>query len=125
MFMPHMGAQSVRTVFSAPRVGYDRNGKPADIWGLNGSASVNGKTITLTVTNPHLTDTREATINIRGAKVASAKARVLSTKDVHAHNTFNDPRAVEPHDETVTASGDSIVFKFAPASVTQFQLTLV
>lgn len=124
MFMPHMGARSVRTVFSAPRVSYDRNGKPADIWGLNGSASVNGKMMTLTVTNPHMSEAREAAINIRGARVASAKARVLSTKDVHAHNTFDYPRAVEPHDETATISGDALVFKFAPASVTQFQIAL-
>lgn len=124
MFTPHMGAQSVRSVFSVPRLSYDRNGKPAEMWGLNGSASVNGKTMTLTVTNPHMSETRETAINIRGAKVASAKARVLSTKDVHAHNTFEDPRAVEPHDESVTTSGDSIIFKFAPASVTQFQIAL-
>ena len=88
LWTPHMREQSVRTVFSAPRVSYDRNGKPADMWGLNGSASVNGKMMTLTVTNPHMTDTRETAINTRGAKIASAKARFcrqrMSTPTTHS-----------------------------------------
>ena len=79
-----MGAQSVRPVFAAPRISYDRNGKPANIWGLNGSASLNGKQLTLTVTNPHNTESRETDISIRGAKIGSASAKVLSAKDVHA-----------------------------------------
>lgn len=124
MFTPHMGAQSLRTLFSAPRASYDRNGKPADILGLAGSASLNGKTVTLTVTNTHMTQPRETEIAIPGATILSAKARVLSNKDVHAHNTFADPNAVEPHDETATVKNGSLVFNFAPASITQLQLTL-
>ena len=124
MFMPHMAAQAVRTVFVSPRSTYDRNGKPADLWGLNGSASVKGKEMTLTVTNTHLTETREAPITLRGAKIVSAKAKVLSTADVHTFNSFDAPNAVVPRAETVKVGADSIVFRFAPASVTQFQITL-
>lgn len=124
MFTPHIGAKAVRSMFSAPEVSYDRNGKPADLWGLNGSASLNGKQLTLTVTNPHLTQTRETEIAIRGARVLSAKARVLAESDVHAHNTFANPRAVEPRNETVKINTETVAFRFAPASVTQLQLTL-
>lgn len=60
MFMPHMGARAVRAVFSAPRAKYTRNGKPAEFWGLSGSASVSGRQLTLTVTNPHMSEPREA-----------------------------------------------------------------
>src|ERR1051325_1636283 len=105
MFTPHMGAQSVRTVFNAPRATYDRNSKLADFWGLNGSASVDGKRLTLTVTNSHVSEHREAEIQIRGARITSAKARVLSAKDVHPHNPFKTPRAVEPRDETARTTG--------------------
>ena len=124
MFTPHMGAQSVRPVFAAPRISYDRNGKPANIWGLNGSASLNGKQLTLTVTNPHNTESRETDISIRGAKIGSASAKVLSAKDVHAHNTFAEPRAVEPRDETARVVGGNLVFRFPPASVTRIQVSL-
>jgi alpha-N-arabinofuranosidase len=121
MFTPHMGAQAVRAVFIAPKVGYERNGKPAEVWGLNGSASVNGKVVTLTVTNSNLTEPVEAAINIRGARIASASARTLSASDVHAHNTFAEPNAVTPRDHTMD-TGNS--FRFAPASVTRLSLTL-
>ncbi|MFL6335879.1 MAG: alpha-N-arabinofuranosidase [Pyrinomonadaceae bacterium] len=125
MFVPHMGAKSVRALFSAPEVRYTRAGKPAEFWGLSGSASVNERQLTLTVTNPHLTEARESEIAVRGARVGSARARVLAEPDVHAHNTFANPREVEPRDEAVNTSGGApFVYRFAPASVTRLSITL-
>jgi alpha-L-arabinofuranosidase len=125
MFVPHMGARAVRALFSAPQVRYTRVDKPAEFWGLAGSASVNGKQLTLTVTNPHLTEPRAAEVVVRGARVVSARARVLSERDVHAHNTFASPREVEPRDEAVNAGANGpIIYHFAPASVTRLSITL-
>jgi alpha-L-arabinofuranosidase len=124
MFVPHMGARSVRALFSAPEVRYTRADKPAEFWGLSGSASVNGKQLTLTVTNPHISEAREAEIAVRGARVESAAARVLAAPDVHAHNSFANPRAVEPRDEQVRAAAGAITYRFAPASVTRLSMTL-
>lgn len=124
MFAPHLAAQAVRSVVSAPKISYDRNGKSADFWSINGSASVKGKEMTLTVTNSHLTEPRETEIVVRGARIASAKAVILAEPDVHAHNTFQNPRAVEPRREAVKLNAGNLTFRFAPASVTQLQLTL-
>jgi alpha-N-arabinofuranosidase len=125
MFMPHMGGRAVRAVITAPEVQYTRVDKPAEFWGLAGSASIDGKQLTLTVTNPHLSEPRETEIAVRGASVSNARARVLSMPDVHAHNTFENPRAVQPHDEQVAATGGGIAFRFPPASVTRLQIALV
>jgi len=125
MFMPHMGSTAVRAVFSAPEVQYTRVDKPAEFWGLSGSASVNGKQLTLTVTNPHLSEPREAEIAIRGARASSAQAQVLTARDVHAHNTFENPRAVEPRGEQVALNAGAISFRFLPASVTCLRIALV
>ncbi|MCM3906337.1 MAG: hypothetical protein ND866_32015 [Pyrinomonadaceae bacterium] len=125
MFMPHMGGTAVRAVFSAPEVQYTRVDKPAEFWGLSGSASVNGKQLTMTVTNPHLSEPREAEIAIRGARAGSAQAQVLTAPDVHAHNTFENPQAVRPRSEQVTVNAGAISFRFPPASVTRLQITLV
>lgn len=124
LFVPHIGAQSVRTIVSAPSVTYQRNGQPAQFWGLADSSSINGKQLTLTVTNPHLKEARETEIVIRGSRIVAAHARVLNAPDVHAHNTFDSPRAVEPRNEQLNVATGSFVYKFAPASVTQVQLTL-
>jgi alpha-L-arabinofuranosidase len=81
--------------------------------------------LTLTVTNPHASDAREAEIMVRGARANSAQARVLTAPDVHAHNTFENPRAVEPRNEQVTINAGAMSFRFPPASVTRLQIAVV
>ena len=49
MYAPHQGGQSLRTIISAPAARYDRDGKPASFWGLQGSASLSGKELQLTL----------------------------------------------------------------------------
>jgi alpha-N-arabinofuranosidase len=129
MYTPHQGAQSLRTEFIAPRVSYMRGGgSPGrqEFWGLAGSASLNGKTLTLTAVNPDARNTRETEIDIVGARVAAAQARVLTSTDIHAHNSFQNPRGLEPRDEAVNVgAAGRLVYRFAPASVTRLTLTLV
>lgn len=125
MFMPHMGAKAVRAVFSAPKVQYTRIDKPAEFWGLSGSASLNGKQLTLTVTNPHLSEVRETEIAVRGGRPTALQVRVLAMPDVHAHNTFENPGVVQPRNETAVLTGGTITYRFPPASVTRMQITVV
>lgn len=115
-------AKAVRAVFSAPEVQYMRVDKPAKFWGLSGSASLNGKQLTLTVTNPHLSEIRDAEIAVRGAR--PAEVRVLAMPDVHAHNTFDNPGVVQPRNETAALTGGTISYRFPPASVTRLQITV-
>jgi alpha-N-arabinofuranosidase len=124
MYAAHQGAQSLRTMISAPQVSYSRNGQPATLPGLAGSASLNGKRLTLTVTNQSLDQTREAEIVIRGAAIQSVNVVTLADPDVHAHNSFESPRAVEPKEQPVTPRGGTLMHRFAPASVTKLEVTL-
>jgi len=95
------------------------------LWGLQGSASLNGKQLTLTVVNPHATEAREAEVIVRGGAVQSALATVLSSSDIHAHNSFENPRGLEPREEKASVgTGGPFTYRFAPASVTRLQLTL-
>ena len=59
LYAAHQGGQSLRTVFTGPSVHYDRDGQPATLDGLSGSASLRGKELVLTVVNPHVTERRE------------------------------------------------------------------
>jgi alpha-N-arabinofuranosidase len=125
LYAPHVGGQSVRTLFSAPRISYQRVNATGSLWGLAGSASVKDRRLTLTVVNPHVTEARETEINVRGAVPGSAKAVTIAATDIHAHNTFADPRAVQPRDQPVSAARDGvIVHRFPPASVTRLTLEL-
>ena len=124
MYAAHQGGQAVRTVFSAPEVHYTRNEKPETLASLSGSASLTGKRLTLTVTNTSLDQQREAEIEIRGAKAASIRAVTLAAKDAHAHNSFENPAAVEPTAETLSAKGGAWVRRFPAASVTKLEISL-
>jgi alpha-N-arabinofuranosidase len=124
MYSAHQGARSVRTVVASPANQYLRNGKPATMRGLNGSASVNGSQVTLTITNPSMDQPREAEIQIHGGTPKSAAGVTLATSDPHAHNTFADSSAVEPRAVAVTLKGAAIVHQFPPASVTRLTIAL-
>jgi alpha-N-arabinofuranosidase len=124
MYAAHQGGQSLRTLFSAPTATYTLGGKQNTLWGLQGSASLHDKELILTVVNPHHNQPRDAEIAIRGASVRSGQSRILSSTDIHAHNNFANPRALEPKDAQVNSTGPTIVFQFPPASVTRLQLAL-
>lgn len=124
MYSAHQGGESLRTIFSAPNVEYDRDGKPASFWGLKGSASLRDKDLTLTVVNPHTTDARDAQIVVRGAKIGSADATILTHSDIHAHNTFSDKNVVVPKMQAAEMRGNGLNFTFPPASVTKLSCHL-
>ena len=129
MYGAHAGATAVRTDFIAPKANFtrldaQRKEIPANLWGLQGSASVKDKQLILTVVNPHAKETRETEIAIRGAAIKSGESRTLTSSDIHARNTFANPRGLEPTDAPLSGSGSNITFKFAPASVTRLTFAL-
>ena len=124
MYAGHQGGESRRTIFSAPSVQYDRDGKPATFWGLQGSASLHGKDLLVTVVNPHTTQAREAEITIRGGSASSAIATTLSHSDIHARNTFDNREAVIPQKKESVVRNGAVVHTFPAASVTTLSIHL-
>ena len=124
MYAAHQGGQSLRTLLSAPSISYTRSTGPGTLPGLYCSASLRQKRLTVTVTNPGLDQIREAEIGLRGARVTAGQVVTLAAPDVHAHNTFENPRAVEPHTGQIEASGSTLTYRFPPASVTKLELAL-
>jgi alpha-L-arabinofuranosidase len=123
MYAAHQGATALRTVFTAPTIAFDRDGRSQTLWGLNGSASRRGNEIVVTVVNPHASESREATIALRGARATEGRATVLTATDLRAHNSFDRPDAVAPVERTAAAGGASFVHTFPPASVSALRLT--
>jgi alpha-N-arabinofuranosidase len=124
MYAAHQDAQSLRAILSAPSISYARHNGTGTLAGLYCSASLREKRLTLTVTNPSLDQARETDIRLRGGAIASGRAVVLAAADAHAHNSFDNPRAVEPRQETIQASGSTLTRRFPPASVSKLELSL-
>jgi len=96
----------------------------AGMWGLRGSASRKGNTLTLTVVNPSADATREAAVVLRGARASSATASVLTSSDLHAHNTLENQAFPEPKTDSVRVSQPVLSFTFPPASITKLRIEL-
>jgi len=125
MYGAHVGGESVRAVFSSPRIPYERVDATGSIWGLEGSASIKDRTLTVTMVNPHVIEARVVEIAVRGASAASAEGMVLAAPEIHAHNTFESPRNVRPQPQKVDAPRDGVlVHRLPPASVTRLTLHL-
>jgi alpha-N-arabinofuranosidase len=121
MYKSHQDGRSLRLVCDAPGVSY---GAGKTLWGLAGSASQHGKTLVLTVVNPHASEPREAEISLRGGEARSAQVTVLTDSDIHAHNDFDHPEAVVPKTQPAGFSGSRFVWTFKPASVTKLEIEL-
>jgi alpha-N-arabinofuranosidase len=126
MYAAHQGKQSLRTLVSAGDLRFDRNGRPAKLRGLSASASMEGKSLVLTVTNPDPKSAREVEIQLRGASIASANGVVLEAGgDIQAHNTFASPSRIAPKTASAgSIKGGLLTHKFPAASVTKFEIQL-
>src|SRR6266498_206467 len=123
LYADHQGGQSLRSEFSAPAVRYDRDGQPANFWGLKGSASLRDKQLVVTAVNPNAKNALDAQIAVRGARVKSGVATVLTAADIHARNTFTDRQAVVPKPGKLETKSE-VVAHLPAASVTRVTLQL-
>jgi alpha-N-arabinofuranosidase len=121
MYKAHQGATSLRTVISGPIVEQaSAHGLPA----LAGSSSIRGNRCTLTVVNTEAQNPQQTEINVRGRRIAGAKATVLTSRDIHAHNTFDQPNAISTVEDRNIRVASPLTYQFAPASVTRLDLDL-
>jgi alpha-L-arabinofuranosidase len=124
MYADHQGGQALRTIFSVPNLSYDRDGKQASFWGLNGAASLHDKELVLTVVNPDIKVGRETDLAVRGATIRSGSATTLTHSDIHAHNTFEQREVVIPRTKSIESPGRTLRYTFPAASVTKLRLQL-
>lgn len=120
MYGAHAGNTALRSIFETTARTVAEGKQLSD---LSGSASVRDKRVVLTVVNPSIREAQDTEINVRGVQIKTASATVLTASDIHAHNTFDSPNAVEPSENNLNA-GSSLVYQFAPASVTRLTLDL-
>ncbi len=124
MHADHQGAESLRTIFAAPRVSHTRNGQPASFWGLAGAASRKDNRIVLTLVNPAISEPREAEIVVRGAAVKEARWTHLTSTELNAHNSFERPEALMPTTGQAKVAGGTVVHQIPAASVVRLDLVV-
>jgi alpha-L-arabinofuranosidase len=124
LYQAHQGGQSLRTHFEADEIAFPIAGKAENLSGLSGSASLKGRTLTLSLVNPHADDAMETEIQLRAGAAHSASVAVLASPDIHAYNTFDAPETVKPLTSSLAATGNRLHLTLAPASVTVLTVQL-
>jgi alpha-L-arabinofuranosidase len=121
MYAAHQGRTAVRAEISSPRLPQqEAKGLPS----LAGSCSIQDKRAVLTVTNSDHANAVETVLSARGARISNVRATVLKAAELRAHNSFDNPNAVQPAAAGVSGGGEQMVYSFAPASVTRLEFDL-
>ena len=95
----------------------DKNGVPT----LSYSASVKDETVFLTMTNASLTDEEELEVSFGDFVPSKIKAEILTTDDIHEHNTFDGGETVVPKKfEGYAFNGNKLRVKLPKNSVAAF-----
>lgn len=132
MYSPHQGAQSLRLRIESPEIHFQKTNILLTSWqsalqkgekmegklpAVSGSASIRENQLFLSLTNSHANEETEVVVNLLGdAGLETAEGRVLSG-EIHAHNTFNEPRQVEPKFLTVDVRAHQLHLVLPAASV--------
>ena len=126
MYRVHQGATAVRAIFEADKIQFGTGADVHHLFGLDGSASMQDATLTVSVVNPSVDTPAETAIRILGAgKFKLLSARILTADDIHAHNRIGEEPHVQPRQEKLKGQGTEFTYAFAPASVTVLRMEAV
>jgi alpha-N-arabinofuranosidase len=124
MYEAHKGGELVRTDIVAPVMDVREGRMLMKLPHVAGSASLKGKTLTLTAAHTRHNAPTETAVRLQGAKIKSVKATVLTHADIRAHNTFDRPDVIRPREEPVSAGASEFTMNLPPASVVKFAIDL-
>jgi alpha-N-arabinofuranosidase len=125
LYRPHMGGRLVPARVEIPDLAVPLLDSQGTLPGLSGSASLRGKVLTVTLTNPSLEDAVVTRIRVSGgAGLREARGRVLTHEDMHATNTFEKPNEVGLSDLVARVSGDTATVTIPKQAVVAVSLQL-
>ena len=89
-----------------------------------GSASIKGETLFVTLTNSHVHETVDLTVDLLGEIRAVGASGQILTGEIHALNTFASPTQVAPQAFDVRCEPSRLSLALPPASVAAIQVHL-
>jgi alpha-N-arabinofuranosidase len=118
MYRSHMGGRSVPVQARGEEFEVNGLAGPGRLSTLSTSASLRDRRLTVTVTNPALTDARQVRLRLAGgATPTEARGLILTHAEMTASNTFADPERVKPAVLPLKVRGDAVELSAPPKSV--------
>jgi alpha-L-arabinofuranosidase len=92
--------------------------------GLSGSASTNGKSLTVTLTNPSLDSPIATHIRLASGNIVEGRGSILTHAAMTAGNTFDHPNEVRLAPFPVTVRGNRTEVSIPPRAVVSLALKM-
>jgi alpha-N-arabinofuranosidase len=118
MYKSHQGGTSVKFDLETRDVRFPIGDTITTLPALSASASTRNGKLTLSIVNVHATLPAEVEITTRGGELGNLTLRTLSSSELTAHNTFDQPQYLQPVSSAVAASGSRVILTLPPASIT-------
>ena len=125
MYRGHMGANVIPLQIRVEDLTVPVAEGTSKIAGLAGSASIRGKRLTVTLTNPSTDGSIATQIRFAGsAKPNAARAQVLTHRDVAAANIFENPNEVKLSQLPVSVVGNGLSVVIPKQAVAAIEIDL-
>jgi alpha-L-arabinofuranosidase len=124
MYRNHMRSQLAQMNIHCDELTVPSRGGTATMPGLSGSASINGKTLTVSLTNPNLDSSIPAHIRLTSGSILEGRGTVLTHADMTAGNTFDHPDQVKPAPFPVNVSASRAEVTLPQRSVISLELKI-
>jgi alpha-N-arabinofuranosidase len=124
MYAPHQGGQAVRTLVETESVAWQHGEQQGSLPVVAGSASLKDKTLFVTLTNCHATEAAEVPVSLLGGAAARACRATVLTGEIHSHNTFDRPEAIQPAVRAAQATGARFTVELPAAAVVALTIEL-
>ena len=123
LYQCHQNAIAVRSDIETTTVRFTTGDAAKEMPLVAGSATVNGSLVQLSLVNSHATDPAEVTIDLDGPRPRFVTQRTISANAITAHNTCDDPAAVQIAEQGTTPVNGEMHFILQPASVNLLQFS--
>ncbi len=125
MYKPHMGAASLPVKIQNGDLRVTSTKGQVTLPQLSASASLQGKRLTVTLTNPSAQDAVSVRLRLTGSfRPTEGNGIVLTHADPAATNTFSKPEEVKPVSLAVNISGNAAAVLLPKQSIARVQLEL-
>ena len=95
-----------------------------DVAMVSATASKKGNTVNITLSNIDLNKTQEITINIADLKLKTVNGRILTSKNISDHNTFEQPEIVKPQAfKDFEITGNTLTIKMPAKAIVVLEIT--
>jgi alpha-L-arabinofuranosidase len=124
MYRNHMRSQLAAMNIRCDELKVPSRNGTATMPGLSGSASVNGKTLTVTLTNPSLDSPVAAQIRLTSGSIVEGRGSVLTHAQMNAGNTLDHPNEVKRSPLPVTVRGNKTEISIPQHAVVSLELKM-